>query len=47
MEKCYEYWGSENGTPKLMRTEWFEWSSDYKPPYQLGRKLKNFYRHEG
>ena len=39
--KRYQYWGSENGQPKILWTDWYEWDSDYQPKFQLGRKLLN------
>lgn len=40
MKKRYQYYG--NGG-ELKWTEWFEWDSQYKPKYQLGKKLLNEY----
>ncbi len=46
MEKRYEYWGSEGGKPVKKFTSWFKYESDYRPKYQLNRKLLNEYREE-
>ena len=43
VQKRYEYWGSENGKPVKKLTDWFPWNGP-KDPWQLDRKLRNFYR---
>ena len=40
MEKRYQY-RTKNG---IEWTDFFSWNSDYRPKYQLDRKLLNEYR---
>lgn len=41
--KRYEYWGSVDGVPRKMYTNWFPYEGEqYK--WQLKGKLKNEYR---
>lgn len=37
MKKRYQYWGSENGEPVVLWTEWFpyEGEKEYKQPNKL------------
>lgn len=42
--KRYEFWASENGKPVKKWTDWFEWESDIRDPWQLKNKLRNEYK---
>jgi hypothetical protein len=44
VEKCYEYWSSEDGKPVKKITPWFLWDSSMREPWQLKNRLRNFYR---
>ena len=44
--KRYQYWGFEDGEDKIMWTKWFPWNSDWKPKFQIGRKLLAEYKEE-
>lgn len=45
LEKRYQYWGTENGKPQVMWTEWYHYSDDDSllPIFQKEEKyqLKN------
>ena len=48
-QKRYQHWGSNNGTPVVMWTDWFDVPNNCtEEPYQLkgfkGNHLKNEYR---
>lgn len=47
-QKRFQYWGSINGTPQKMWSEWFPWDNSSEEPIQLkgfkGNHLKNEYK---
>lgn len=46
-QKRYQYWGSVNGKPQIMWTEWFNYNGPEEPIQHKGFKgndLKNEYR---
>lgn len=43
MEKRHQYWGVEDGKPKILWSDFYEWDTDYQPKWQLKNKLLNEY----
>ena len=45
--KRYEFWGSEDGKPVKKFTDWFRWTGQDQPKWQLkSQGLKNEYKEE-
>ena len=44
MKKQFEYWSAVDGQPIKMKTDWFEWDTDFCPKWQMKRKLLNWYK---
>jgi len=43
--KRFQYWGrNADGKVEKLWSEWYEYESDFKPKYQLGKALLNEYK---